>query len=127
MKFARWVFLLAAIYGVLALLPMYFREAVVARDQPPAITHPEYYYGFVGVALAWQLAFLLLSHDPLRHRPLMLPATLEKVTFGGAMLVLYLQQRLSPLMLAAGAMDLLFATLFVLAWWRTRDMTRWAS
>ncbi len=126
MKFARWVFLLAAIYGVLALLPMYFREAVVARDQPPAITHPEYYYGFIGVALAWQLAFLLLWHDPLRHRPLMLPATLEKVTFGGAMLVLYLQQRLSPLMLAAGAMDLLFATLFVLAWWRTRGMTRWA-
>ncbi|MFC5526329.1 hypothetical protein ACFPPA_11355 [Rhodanobacter ginsengisoli] len=126
MKFARRVFLLAAIYGVLALLPMYFREAVVARDQPPAITHPEYYYGFIGVALAWQLAFLLLWRDPLRHRPLMLPATLEKVAFGGAMLVLYLQQRLSPLMLAAGAMDLLFATLFVLAWWRTRGMTPWA-
>jgi hypothetical protein len=122
MRFARWVFLLAAIYGVVALLPMYFREAVVARDQPPAMTHPEYYYGFIGVALAWQLAFLLLSRDPLRHRPLMLPATLEKVAFGGAMLALYLQQRLSPLMLAAGAMDLLFATLFVLAWWRTRDM-----
>lgn len=127
MKFSRWVFLLAAIYGVVALLPMYFREAVVARDQPPAITHPEYYYGFIGVALAWQLAFLLLSHDPLRHRPLMLPATLEKVAFGGAMLALYLQQRLSPLMLAAGAMDLLFATLFVLAWWRTRDIARQAS
>jgi hypothetical protein len=122
MRFARWVFLLAAIYGVVALLPMYFREAVVARDQPPAMTHPEYYYGFIGVALAWQLAFLLLSRDPLRHRPLMLPATLEKVAFGGAMLALYLQQRLSPLMRAAGAMDLLFATLFVLAWWRTRDM-----
>lgn len=121
MKFARRVFLLAAAYGFVALLPMYFHEARVARDQPPAITHPEYYYGFIGVALAWQLAFLLLAREPVRYRPLMLPATLEKLAFGIAMLALYLQQRLAPLMLAAGCVDLLFAGLFMLAWWRTRE------
>ena len=115
MKFSRWVFMLAAIYGVLALLPMYFLESMVARTQPPAITHPEYYYGFIGVALAWQLAFLLLSRDPSRYRPMMIPATLEKVTYGIAALVLYQQQRLSLLMLGAGCIDLLFAGLFVLA------------
>ncbi|MEO8999506.1 MAG: hypothetical protein ABI227_07815 [Rhodanobacter sp.] len=125
MKFSRWVFLLAAIYGVLALLPMYFQESMVARMQPPAITHPEYYYGFIGVALAWQLAFLLLSRDPLRYRPIMIPATLEKVTFGIAALVLYLQQRLSLLMLGAGCADLLFAALFLLAYWRTRKLPVW--
>ncbi|MFA6230497.1 MAG: hypothetical protein WC617_10025 [Rhodanobacter sp.] len=121
MKFARWIFLLAAIYGFAALLPMYFHEARVAHDQPPAITHPEYYFGFIGVALAWQMAFLLLAREPSRYRPMMLPATLEKLAFGIAMLVLYLQQRLTPLMLAAGCMDLLFAVLFLLAWWRTRE------
>jgi hypothetical protein len=121
MKFSRWVFLLATIYGVLALVPMYFQESMVARVHPPAITHAEYYYGFIGVALAWQLAFLLLSRDPLRYRPIMLPAAMEKLTFGIAMLVLYQQQRLAPLMLAAGCIDLLFAELFVLAYWRTRD------
>ena len=122
MKLSHWVFLLAAIYGVLALLPMYFQESMVARMQPPAITHAEYYYGFIGVALAWQLAFLLLSRDPLRYRPMMIPATLEKVAFGIAALALYLQQRLSPLMLGAGCIDLLFAALFMLAYWRTRDL-----
>ena len=121
MKFARWVFLLAAVYGFVALLPMYFQEARVAHDQPPAITHPEYYFGFIGVALAWQFAFLLLAREPARYRPMMLPATLEKLAFGLAMLTLYLQHRLAPLMLAAGCMDLLFAALFLLAWRRTRE------
>jgi hypothetical protein len=125
MKFSRRVFLIATIYGVLALLPMYFQESMVARMQPPAITHPEYYYGFIGVALAWQLAFLLLSRDPLRYRPMMIPAAMEKVAFGAAMLVLYLQHRLAPLMLGAGCIDLLFAALFMLAYWRTRDLATW--
>ena len=26
---------------------------------PPTITHPDFFYGFVGVALVWQLVFLL--------------------------------------------------------------------
>ncbi len=121
MKFARWVFLLAAIYGVLALVPMYFQEAMLAQTQPPALTHPEFYYGFIGVALAWQVLFLQLSRDPLRYRPLMIPAMLEKASFGLAMLVLYAQHRLAALMLLAGCVDLLFVALFLLAWRRTRD------
>ena len=120
MKFARWVFLLAAIYGVLALVPMYFQEAMLAQTQPPALTHPEFYYGFIGVALAWQVLFLQLSRDPLRYRPLMIPAMLEKGSFGLAMLVLYAQHRLAALMLLAGCVDLLFVALFLLAWRRTR-------
>jgi|SRR5579872_615904 len=45
------------------------------RDTPPAITHPEYFYGFLGGALAWQFLFLVLSTDPVRYRPMILPAT----------------------------------------------------
>ncbi|HUW52755.1 MAG TPA: hypothetical protein VMV99_04965 [Rhodanobacter sp.] len=122
MLFSRRVFFIAALYGLIALLPMYFQESMVAHMQPPAITHAEFYYGFIGVALAWQLGFALLARDPLRYRPMMIPATLEKLSFGTAMLVLYLQHRLSLLMLAGGCMDLLFAALFVLAWWRTRHV-----
>jgi hypothetical protein len=121
LKFARWVFLIAGIYGVLALVPMYFQEATVAQTRPPAITHAEYYYGFIGVALAWQVLFLQLSRDPRRHRPLMVPSMLEKAGFGCAMLVLYAQHRLSNLMLAAGLVDLLFVVLFALAYRLTRD------
>jgi len=58
MKFAKVVFLVAGIYGLIVLLPLYFMEAQTGRDYPPPITHPEYYYGFIGVAVAWQLVFL---------------------------------------------------------------------
>ena len=70
MIFARRVFLIAGIYGLLVLLPLYFMEARIGRDQPPAITHPEYFYGFLGVAVSWQVAFLVISRDPVRFRPL---------------------------------------------------------
>jgi len=49
MKFARVVFLVAGIYGLIVLLPQYFLEAKVGLDSPPPITHPEFYYGFIGV------------------------------------------------------------------------------
>ncbi len=49
--FARRAYTAAAVYGILALAPQYFLEQQVNRDFPPAITHPEYFYGFVGLAL----------------------------------------------------------------------------
>ena len=55
-RVARWVFLVAGVYGVLVVLPQYSLEARIARDFPPPITHPEYFYGFIGVALAWRVA-----------------------------------------------------------------------
>lgn len=123
MKFARWLFVIAALYGVVALLPMYFQESMLARTQPPAITHAEYFYGFIGVALAWQVAFALIACDPLRYRLIIIPAALEKIAFGTAAVALYTQHRLAPLMLAAGLVDLLFAGLFLLAWWQLRRRT----
>ena len=67
MVFARRVFGVAGIYGLLVLLPQYFTEAKTGADFPPPITHPEYYYGFVGVAVAWQVLFLILARDPHRR------------------------------------------------------------
>lgn len=52
MRFTSRLFLIAGIYGLLVLVPQYFLEEKNGRDYPPAITHPEYYYGFVGVAVA---------------------------------------------------------------------------
>jgi hypothetical protein len=43
MKFARGVFLVAGIYGLLVLTPIYFLEARIGRETPPPITHPEYF------------------------------------------------------------------------------------
>ena len=74
MTFAKRVFFLAGIYGLVVLLPQYFMEERTGRDFPPPVTHPEYFYGFIGVAVAWQIVFLIISRDPVRYRPIMLAA-----------------------------------------------------
>jgi hypothetical protein len=71
MKLARWIFAIAGIYGILVIAPLYFAEGPIAQNDPPAITHPEFFYGFVGVTLAWQLVFLSIARNPMRYRPLM--------------------------------------------------------
>lgn len=119
MKFARRVFLIAGIYGLAALLPGYFLEEQVGRDYPPPITHPEYYYGFIGVAVAWQVVFLIVSRDPIRYRPMMIPAILEKATFGIAVVILFAQHRVATLTLGLALIDATLGVLFVLAYIKT--------
>jgi vacuolar-type H+-ATPase subunit I/STV1 len=93
MKFARIVFWSAGIWGVLVLTPLYFMFDLIGRQDPPPITHPAFYYGFVGAGLAWQIAFIIVATDPMRLRPLMIPGVIEKFSYGGAFCVLYLQHR----------------------------------
>jgi hypothetical protein len=120
LNFARIVFRAAGVYGILVILPQYFLEQRIGRDYPPPITHPEHFYGFVGVALAWQLAFLVIARDPVRFRPFMIPAVLEKAAFGIAVVILFLQNRVSGTLLAFGTIDLLLGVLFFNAWLRLR-------
>ena len=121
--FARRVFFVAGIYGLAVLMPQYFLEAKLARDFPPTLTHPEHFYGFIGVALAWQFVFLMIARDVQRYRLLMLPAILEKLSFGIAALVLCAQGRVAPLVACAAGIDLVFAALFVLAFRMTSALT----
>lgn len=115
MSFAKWVFRIAGIYGLLVLVPMYFLERQIGVDHPPMITHPEYFYGFIGVAVAWQFAFLVISLDPVRYRLLMIPAMIEKFSFVVAAAVLMLQHRLPGPMVAGAAIDFVLGVLFALA------------
>jgi hypothetical protein len=46
---------------------------MISRNDPPAITHPGFYYGFVSVGLAWQVAFFVIARDPVRFRLMMIP------------------------------------------------------
>ncbi len=116
MRFAKIVFNVAGVYGLLVLLPQYFLEARYGRDYPPAVTHPEFYYGFVGVAVAFQLVFLFIARDPARHRALMLPSVVEKASFGLAAPALYLLGRAPAVILGPACIDLLLGVLFVLAY-----------
>lgn len=119
---ARRVFLIAGIYGLVVTLPMYFSEHPQGIDYPPDLTHPEWYYGFAGVVIAWAIMFLFLSRDPLRYRPLMIPSIVEKLSFPPAMLVLYLQGRIPDSFLPLALIDFLFAVAFVVAYRRTKDV-----
>jgi hypothetical protein len=98
------------------LLPQYFLERQVGVDFPPPITHPEYFYGFVGLALVWQLAFLLVAGDPVRYRPLMPVAVLEKLSFGLPAVVLFALDRIPVPVLVFGMIDLALGALFLLAY-----------
>lgn len=120
MKFAKWVFRVAGIYGILVMAPFYFLENDPRAVPPPLLTHPEYYYGFLGVVLAWQVVFLIISTDPMKYRLLMIPSVLEKFTFGGAVLVLHLSQRVGPHMILPAAIDTTLGVLFVLSFLKTR-------
>ena len=40
MRFAKVVFWCAAVWGFLALTPLYFLFDTIGRQNPPAITHP---------------------------------------------------------------------------------------
>ena len=62
-KFPARVFLGAGIYGILVMAPQYLLETGIGPALPAPITTPEHFYGFVGLALVWQLAFLLIARD----------------------------------------------------------------
>ena len=114
--FARRVFLVAGIYGIVVLAPQYFVELGL----PTLIDRPEHFYGFIGVALAWQVAFLIIASDVVRYRPLMLAGVLEKLSFGGAVAILYAVDRVSIGVLLAGTLDLILGALFIAAYTTTR-------
>ena len=115
MAFARRVLMIAGIYGLVILTPGYFLENRIGRDLPPPITHPEYYYGFLGVTLAWQVAYLFMAQDPLRYRLLLIPGVLKKVGFPVAAIVLLAQHRIATPPFVMSMVDWVFAVLFVIS------------
>jgi hypothetical protein len=116
MKFAKVVFWVAGIWGVVVIAPLYFLFDVIGRNDPPAITHPGFYYGFAGLGLAWQIAFLVIARDPVRFRPMMIPSMVEKFSWGIAVAVLVLQGRMHGSDLVFAGTDTGLGILFVIAY-----------
>jgi hypothetical protein len=94
---------------------------MIGRQDPPPITHPAFYYGFVSIGLAFQLVFVVIASDPVRFRAMMIPSVLEKFGYGATLLVLFLQNRLHPQDLALGCVDVLFGILFLVAFFKTSN------
>ena len=80
-----------------------------------------FFYGFLVVALAWQVAFLVIGSDPLRFRLLMIPGIIEKLGYVATLGVLYRQARIPAADAMAAVPDLLLGILFIIAFVRTRD------
>src|SRR5579864_5350923 len=119
MKFGKVVFLIAGIWGVLILTPLYFMFDAIGRQDPPPITHPGFYYGFVSVGLAWQIAFFVIASNPVRFRWVIIPAVLEKFGYGASVIVLCLNRRMHSGDLIFAGVDLLLGLLFLIAFFKT--------
>jgi hypothetical protein len=115
-KFAQRLFLGAGIYGMLVIIPMFFLEHLIGEYDPPSITHAEFYYGFGCTALAWQIVYLMMSRDPLRLRPMLIPAIVGKAGFAISVFALFAQGRLAARNLVLPSIDLVLAALFAWAY-----------
>src|ERR1035437_5682218 len=60
---------------------MYFLLNFLSVRIPPPFTHPVFYYGFIAVVQVWHAAFCWIATDPVRFRPMMLFAVMEKFVF----------------------------------------------
>jgi len=118
MKFTRIVFCIAATYGFILLIPMYFLMNRIGQEAPPAISPPEFYYGFVGVTLLWQCVFVLIALDPLRFQAVIPIAILEKICYTVPVLILYSMGKVQLNILGTALADPIFAIIFIIAYFR---------
>jgi hypothetical protein len=119
MRFARIVFSVAGVLGVTVVTPLYFMLDTVGHQYPPPVTHPDFYYGFLTITLAWQVAFLLIAMDPVRFRPMMLAAMMEKFGYVATLGILYAQGTLQVGQVGVAMPDLILGILFVAAFLKT--------
>jgi hypothetical protein len=116
---ARWLFRGAAIYGLIVLLPLYLLEHQVAAPAA-ALAHPEYYYGFIGAAAAWQLVYWTIGGDPVRYRAFMPLGVIAKFGFWIPTFLLWLNGRTPTSTFAVTNVDLLLGIGFFVAWRRLK-------
>lgn len=119
--FARRVFTIAWVWGLLSLPPMFFLESLVAKETGAPVSPPEYYYGFLGTAAAFQVVFFLIARDPLRLRPVMIAGVLEKLAFVITALALVALGRTQAGILVFAAIDACLGACFAAAFARTRS------
>ena len=113
-RFASRVYRWAAIYGIVVLALAYFQPV----PDPWHLTH----IGFVGTALVFQGVFLVIARDPLRFEPLMPVTLFEKLCFGIPAIAFAARGQVPAVSAVFGAIDLLFAVLFAIAWLRLRRL-----
>ena len=119
MRFAKIVFIAAGVWGIIVLTPLYFLLDVTGRQYAPPTSYPQFFYGFLAVAIAWQIAFLVIGSNPARFRLLMIPSSVEKLGYVVTVAVLHGQARISSADAAAAVPDAILGILFAAAFVKT--------
>jgi hypothetical protein len=113
MKLAKWIFLIAGIFGLITTIPLVFAEKMMSVQQP------EFYYGFVFLDICLQVVYIIISTSPIRFRPMMIPAILAKASGTIALTWLYFTDQVSLQWITIGAIDGVFAILFLIGYFST--------
>jgi hypothetical protein len=119
-KFAKYVFIGAGVWGIAVLTPFYWLVDVTGRRYAPPTEYPHFFYGFFAITMAWQFAFLVIGSNPIRFRALMVPSMFEKFSYVVTLVILYNQARISVADFQAAIPDVLLGILFVVAFVKTR-------
>jgi len=119
MRFAKFVFIAAGVWGIAVLTPLYFLIDISGRQYAPPTSYPQFFYGFLAVAIAWQIAFLVIGSNPARFRLLMIPAMVEKFGYVATVTVLYTQARIPAADALAAVPDAILGFLFAVAFMKT--------
>ena len=126
-KFARVVFIGAGVWGTAVLTPLYWLVDLTGRVYSPPADYPHFFYGFFSVAMAWQIAFLVIGSNPARFWPLMVPCVVEKLGYVATVGVLYGQGRISTVDAQTALPDSLIGFLFIVALVKMRAAERHAE
>ncbi len=71
MTFAKWVFTIGGLWGVLIIGSLFFLEPMIVSQTGP-LSHPDTYYGFAVSTFAMQIGYLVIGRNPAAYRPFML-------------------------------------------------------
>ena len=123
MTFAKYVFTGAGLWGIVVLTPLFFLVDITGRSYAAPADYPHFFYGFVAVAMAWQIAFLVIGSNPVRFRPLMIPSFIEKAGYVIAVTMLHGQGGISAADAGTAIPDAVLLVLFVVAFLKTQPET----
>jgi len=92
---------------------------VTGRPYAPPADYPHFFYGFLSVTMAWQIAFLIIGSNPVRFRLLMIPAIFEKFSYIVTLAILHSHARISTPDAMTGVPDVVLGLLFIAAFAKT--------